>query len=352
MGLFDKRKKQQDINILDNGIEVNGHLLTFPLSYDEIKAVLGEAKLYVNKKTDGHISYIYEDLGIIFEGSIHYLSGLKKNKAYKDDDHTITNLTLYVTGMNVFPSFRDVIPRKRYIGNLTFLDHKMNQDRLLQTLIGYSYSHFYQNDQGEKAHLHIRAMVFVKDFDAFQPTIKFDGQLYDNNRFLLDVNLTFEPERPKSLENYDIETPDEECLNFDTFNFKLAVINELMYNQEVLKPYFDIYDYMKFKKARWNLETFRNVRAAVNFFKELPIPARLADLVTEINMDGSDEIYMQIAPEWDGRDGRFDFYKLTESELRQFKNLRKMQILGNSNDAAQLRKICEPLGIKVEPLVE
>ena len=63
-----------------------------------------------------------------------------------------------------------------------------------------------------------------------------------------------------------------------------------MYNQEVLKPYIDIYDYMAFKKAHWNLETSKNVIAAVNFFKELPIPARLADLVTELNMDGSDEI--------------------------------------------------------------
>ena len=172
----------------------------------------------------------------------------------------------------------------------------------------------------------------------------------ENDLFLKDVNLEFKPERPKSNENYNIVVPDEECLVFDTFNFKLAVINELMYNQEVLKPYFDIYDYMAFKKAHWNLETSKNVIAAVNFFKELPIPARLADLVTELNMDGSDEIYMQIAPEWDGRDERFDFNKLTESELKQFKKLKKMLIFGNDKDTAKLRKICDPLGIEVEPL--
>ena len=186
----------------------------------------------------------------------------------------------------------------------------------------------------------------------FQNGVKYDGNIYDGDCFLHDANLTFKPERPKSNENYNIVMPDEECLSFDTFNFKLAVINELMYNQEALKPYFDIYDYMTFKKAKWNLETSKNVRGVVSFFKELPIPARLANLVTEIKMDGDDEIYMQIAPEWDGRDERFDFYKLTESELKQFKNLKKMQILGNSNDAAKLRKICAPLGIEVEPLVE
>lgn len=31
------------LDVVDNGINVNGHLLTFPLSYDEIRAVLGEA---------------------------------------------------------------------------------------------------------------------------------------------------------------------------------------------------------------------------------------------------------------------------------------------------------------------
>ncbi len=50
-------------------------------------------------------------------------------------------------------------------------------------------------------------------------------------------------------------------------NFKLAVINELMYNQEVLKPYFDIYDYMAYKKSHWDLETDKNIRDAAKLRK-------------------------------------------------------------------------------------
>lgn len=75
-----------------------------------------------------------------------------------------------------------------------------------------------------------------------------DIPVYDGDQIVLDVYIGFRPERPKSDENYNITVPDEPCLIFDTFNFKLAVIQELMYNQEVLKPYFDIYDYMIFKK--------------------------------------------------------------------------------------------------------
>jgi len=33
-------------------------------------------------------------------------------------------------------------------------------------------------------------------------------------------------------------------------------------------------------------------------------------------MDGSDDIYMHIAPEWDGEDDRFDITKLSEAELK------------------------------------
>ena len=329
------------IDVSDNAVTVNGQLLEFPLSYDEIKAVLGEARIEEDDKHGKHISYYFDELGLEFEGSPAYLSNLKKQKAYKDNEHVIISLTLYVTGNQIF-LFKDQKPVKKYEGSLTVLGQKIDQGKTYRSPGGYSYVPLIKVEGKEKVWIHVKTAIYTDDEMPF----------YDGDRFLKDVCLTYYPERPKGTENYNIAVPDEDCLVFDTFNFKLAVVNELMYHQEVLKPYFDIYDYMAFKKANWNLETDKNVRAAVNFFKELPIPVRLADLVTEINMDGSDDIYMQIAPEWDGRDGRFDFYKLTESEIKQFKNLKKMQIFGNSNDVAKLKKMCGPLGIEVEPLVE
>ncbi len=326
------------IDVSDNSVTINGQLLEFPLSYDEIKTVLGEARIEEDNKHGRHISFIYDDLGIEFEGSPEYLSNLKKKKAFKDKEHIIIALTLYVTGI----SFKNPKPAKNYEGSLTVLGQKINREKTYRSPAGYGYCPLFKNDGKEKVWLHVCTSIHTDDEMPF----------YDGDRLLKDINLTYQPERPKSNENYNIMVPDEDCLVFDTFNFKLAVVNELMYNQEVLKPYFDIYDYMAFKKANWNLETDKNVRAAVSFFKELPVPARLADLVTEINMDGSDDIYMQIAPEWDGRDDRFDFCKLTESEIKQFKNLKKMTIFGNSNNVAKLKKMCAPLGIEVEPLVE
>ncbi len=323
------------IDVLNSGINVNGHVLDFPMSYKEIEEVLGEARIVEDE--DMQTSYYYDELGLAFDGSPEYLSNLKRKKAYKDKDHNIVGVTLYVTGESVY-DFKDTKCEKNYAGNLTVLGEKIDKDKTWKSILGYGCQPLLNSK--EKKYIQVLTNIVTEDDEPF----------YDGDTLAKDIIISFEPERPRSKVDYSIVMPDEECLVFDTFNFKLAVINELMYNQDVLKPYFDIYDYMAFKKGKWNLETDKNVKAAVNYFKELPIPVSLADFVTEINMDGADEIYMNIAPEWDGRDDRFDFNTLTEAELKQFKNLKKMLIFGNDKDAEKLRKICEPLGITAEPI--
>lgn len=328
------------IDVLDTAVNINGHVLEFPMSYGEIKEFLGEARIVTDGDAEAvHTTYYYDDLGIEFDGSPLYLSNLRKKKAYKDNDHNIVGFSLYVTGNELY-GFKDDKCKKNYEGNLTVLGKQIDRDMTWKDILGYGCQPVLDEKSKNKKYIQVKTTIVTEDEKPF----------YDGDVLLKDVMISFQPERPKLKVNYDIVVPDEDCLVFDTFNFKLAVINELMYNQEVLKPYFDIYDYMAFKKAHWNLETDKNVRAAVNYFKELPIPVRLADYVTEINMDGSDEVYMNIAPEWDGRDERFDFNSLTETEIKQFKNLKKILIFGNDKDATKLRKTCDPLGIEVEPL--
>lgn len=330
------------IDVLDTAVNINGHVIEFPMSYGEIKELLGEARIVTDGDDEAvQTSYYYDELGIEFDGSVTYLSMLKRKKAYKDNDHNIVGLTLYVTGDNIY-EFKEGKCENKYVGNLTVLGKKIERDNTWKSVQGFDCQPLLDDKSKTKRYIQIKTSIVTEEEE--------EGPFYDGDILLRDVIISFEPERPKSNVNYNIEIPKEECLVFDTFNFKLAVINELMYNQGILEPYFDIYDYMAFKKAHWNLETDKNVRAAVNYFKELPIPVRLADYVTEINMDGSDEVYMNIAPEWDGRDERFDFNSLTETEIKQFKNLKKILIFGNDKDATKLRKTCDPLGIEVEPL--
>ena len=328
------------IDILDTAVSINGKVLEFPMSYGEIKELLGDARIVTDGDADAvHTTYYYDELGMEFEGSAAYLRNLRRKKAYKDNDHNIVGLTLYVTGDKIY-DFKDEKCKKNYVGDLTVLGKKIGRENTWKSVMGFGCQPLLDEKSKIKKYIQVMTSIVTED----------EGPFYDGDILLKDVIISFEPERPKCEVNYNIEIPNEECLVFDTFNFKLAVINELMYNREILKPYFDIYDYMAFKKAHWNLETDKNVRAAVNYFKELPVPVRFADYVTEINMDGSDEIYMNIAPEWDGRDERFDFNSLSVSELKQFKNLKKILIFGNDKDAAKLRKICDPLGIEVEPM--
>ena len=43
------------IDILDNEITINGSVLTFPMSYEEVKSVLGEARIEKNESELLHI---------------------------------------------------------------------------------------------------------------------------------------------------------------------------------------------------------------------------------------------------------------------------------------------------------
>ena len=48
-------------------------------------------------------------------------------------------------------------------------------------------------------------------------------------------------EKKLDVENDETKVDSEEILHFDHLNFKLAVIQVLMYDLQVLKPSFDIY---------------------------------------------------------------------------------------------------------------
>lgn len=54
---------------MDNGIIFNGNLLTFPLSYEDIRALFGEARISI--QNDPHFEYFYDELGISLRGQQH-----------------------------------------------------------------------------------------------------------------------------------------------------------------------------------------------------------------------------------------------------------------------------------------
>jgi hypothetical protein len=142
---------------------------------------------------------------------------------------------------------------------------------------------------------------------------------------------------------------DEDTLHFDNLNFKLAVIQVLMYDLEVLEPHFDIYEFAEqYRGEEIDTESETIIEPALNFFEKLPVPGDLADKVEEIYMDGGNEIYMNIIPQWDGEDESFDLDEVSPEELKQFPNLKKATIMSSNFD--KVKAVFEAADIEVEPL--
>ncbi|MDK9777958.1 MULTISPECIES: hypothetical protein [Vibrio] len=128
---------------------------------------------------------------------------------------------------------------------------------------------------------------------------------------------------------------------FEDFGFKLAVINHLMYDNELLTPIFNLENHIK--KCR-NLddsevhelfeseEGYAPFPEAIEFFKNIEIPQHLLENIDEIIMDGGDEIYSQIIPWWGGEDYYEIFGIKSAEDADMMKNLKEITLLDSENE--------------------
>lgn len=144
------------------------------------------------------------------------------------------------------------------------------------------------------------------------------------------------------------EKSTEDMLHFDNLNFKLAIIQVLMYDLKLLNTEFDIYDFADRYKEDIDTDSDTVIESAMSFFKNLEIPKRLAPDVEAIYMDGGNDVYMNIIPQWDGEDGSFDLNEITLTELQQFPNLKKATLMSSNFD--KVKEIFHAANIKVELL--
>lgn len=161
-----------------------------------------------------------------------------------------------------------------------------------------------------------------------------------------------EPEKKAAkAQKYKLSKPTEPVLHFDTFNFKLAVMEVLMYEKGLLAPKLDVYEFVREysrRKIDIDAEGYEPIPEIRKWLEQYPVPARLAPEVTEIEMDGGSEIYTQLCPFWDGEDGAFDLNTITEAELRQFPNLKHITLM--SSKPEQVLSALERCSIKVDLL--
>lgn len=113
-------------------------------------------------------------------------------------------------------------------------------------------------------------------------------------------------------------------LVFDHFNFKLLIIQELMYEQEVLLPKFDVYELAETHPVDFDLSYMEVLPEVRDYFETLEIPASLAPKVERLFLDGGNDIYLQMMPYGDGEGSEFDIEDLSARELAQFTQLKEI----------------------------
>ena len=316
-----KTHKKLEIDLQNNSMIINGTSLAFPLSLKDIEVVLGKPDRVV-KKENKFIKYIYDKAGIVFEHSFEVKQHLKSCEVYIDEEHLITELCLYF-GEKVKPMWDE--------GELP-----LNPCKTLISCNGKS-PYFISDRQRVGDFNLILWTPYGTNFNGIAETIT------DT------LSISYFPEFKHERESYILKETDEEVLRFDNINFKLTIIQVLMYDLLVLKPYFDIYDFAdEFSELEIDTESMEIIQPALEYMMNLPIPKKYAEQVQEIYMDGGNEIYLNLIPQWDGEDDGFDLNEVSLKELQQFPNLKQATII--SSNFEHVKETFDKQGVQVKVL--
>ena len=300
---------------------INGTSLAFPLSLKDIEAVLGKPDQVV-KRDNKFIKYIYDNIGIVFEHSFSIKNHLKKSKTYIDEEHLISTVFLY---------YGDVV--KSMTG-----EKELPKQPCQAVVLSDGKSPYFFSDRHRVGDFNLILWTpYGTNFNGIADTIT------DT------LSISYFPEIKHERESYKLKETDVEVLRFENINFKLAIIQALMYDLEVLKPVFNIFDFAE-ESSELNIDTesMEIIQPALEYMMNLPIPKKYAEQVQEIYMDGGNEIYMNLIPQWDGEDETFDLNEVGVEELRQFPNLEEATIM--SSNFKQVKAVFDEAGIDVELL--
>lgn len=134
--------------------------------------------------------------------------------------------------------------------------------------------------------------------------------------------------------------PSVDAVEFTDLNFKLLVLQDLMYDQKLLTPAFHFEEFIEHHVDReidLNEEGYAPIPEVLAYFAEYPVPREMLDRVVELVQDGGNDIYLQIAPLWDGEDDVFDIEDFSDVDL--LPNLRSLTLTGVDEETLEsLRK--------------
>ncbi|MFS9425924.1 DUF6892 domain-containing protein [Streptococcus infantis] len=316
-----KTHKKLEINLHNNSMIINGTSLAFPLSLKDIETVLGKPDQVV-KRDNKFIKYIYDNIGIVFQHSFSIKNHLKKSKTYIDEEHLISTVFLY---------YGDIV--KSMTG-----EKELPKQPCQAVVLSDGKSPYFFSDRHRVGDFNlILWTTYGTNFNGIPETIT------DT------LSISYFPEIKHERESYKLKETDEELLHFDNINFKLTIIQVLMYDLEVLKPVFNIFDFAE-ESSELNIDTesMEIIQPTLEYMMNLPIPKKYAEQVQEIYMDGGNEIYLNLIPQWDGEDDGFDLNEVSLKELQQFPNLKQATII--SSNFEHVKKTFDKQGVQVKVL--
>ncbi|WP_239684811.1 DUF6892 domain-containing protein [Streptococcus oralis] len=287
----------------------------------DIEAALGKPDQVV-KRDNKFIKYIYDNTGIVFEHSFSINNHLKKCKTYIDEEHLISTVFLY---------YGDVV--KSMTG-----EKELPKKSCQAVVLSDGKSPYFFSDRHRVGDFNLILWTpYGRNFNGITETIT------DT------LSISYFPEIKRERESYKLKTTDGEVLHFDNINFKLAIIQVLMYDLEVLKPIFNIFDFAE-EASELNIDTesMEIIQPALEYMMNLPIPKKYAEQAQEIDMDGGNEIYLNLIPQWDGEDDCFDLNEVSLKELQQFPNLKQATII--SSNFEHVKEIFDMQGVQVKLL--
>ncbi|UNZ00016.1 hypothetical protein MQE36_06620 [Zhouia spongiae] len=300
------------LELSENSFLINGRDFSFPFSITELQEALGK----YDKKTTTKYSIIYtwHNLGI---------------QAYVKEGQTIEGLSLDLVKENYKFS-----PEHTFNGSFLFNDEE---------IIGY-----YKKNKNQ------RVKLFKGDTSGalVQNGIAVWFSCGIDDKTLIE-GLSVKPykyleEEKVAGDKYLIKELDEEIIEFEDFGFKISVIQELMYCQDKLQPKFDLYEFVDWYDKRdidIEEEGYDPIPEVTQYFRDLPIPKRLASDITEINQDGGNDIYLNLVRFAEGWEDYWDIE--TAKDAEKFPNLKKVTLCYASDNVFEE---FEALGIKAEEL--
>lgn len=276
INLFNKKARNVTIQCTKQDLQINGVSVGHPIQLNQLEELFGSpTRLITDEKYTFQKTHVWDSLGIKVTESIGSIHGIQclfaNNKKLK------------------------VKPKQPFGGKL-FINDK-------------AVAFFEQTDNKED---YLQGFWNVSKLQRPDDDHPFGVSIWYDKHF----------EIPES--KYEIKPLNEPEIHFTDFNFKLCILQILMYEKELLQPKLDIYEFIKWYKKRTidtEKERFEPIPEVMDYLKQLPILVKYTHEITDIYQDGGNEIYLNTCLECEGYE---DYWDIESTEdAKHFPNLKK-----------------------------